>query len=514
MKKLFAIILILAVLMTAVACNGDGGNTPDDTTTATPQDTTGGTPQDTTDPTDTTTGGDQGNTPEDPLDSFLKVDIDTVIYTADDEGVHLVGQHSGLYAKPDRATALDGGIADGTAVKVTAVLYEDKTDPTIGWAYITYGEDGTTAYIRISQIKCFVAPDPMTFDDILSLDRLISELSDIERAAVKKNVADMGFTMTVNADGTTTLSAKGYGSLTQRADKSWFEIDPDGMTCEYFGWWPSADKLTVFGLPTEATEYDVKLVGIAELYGLMVVFEDGMTLEAAKSFAEELKAVGYTVEALEAEQDGAYAYKASNSEGNLALIEYYDGQAALTVELTSDESDESFDLTSFMQSGENLHEYAEDEMEAFAEYIEENGGTVKTNDDGTISLLFDDGTATQYADGSWLLEVEGGSATYGSVWPDNEYTALVPEPTGLTLTASTLDIGMVGFAAIFDPETEISALRAYAEQLKAAGFTVDESVVDAQGVYMFSAANADGYAVTLANAEGNVVIMIASAEAE
>ena len=232
MKKLLAIIFILAVLLTAVACNGNGGDTTDDTTVGDATDTTTADPSVNDEPNDTTTDGAKDD-PVDPTDDFLKVDIDTVIYTADDDGVHLEGQHSGLYAKPDRETALDGGIADGTAVKVTAVLYEDETDPTIGWAYIIYGEDGKTAYIRISQVKCFVAPDPIDLTELISSDKLMSEYSDIEMAAIRKSVADMGYTVTVNDDGTATMEGE-ESVLIQFADGSWKETDADGAVYYYY----------------------------------------------------------------------------------------------------------------------------------------------------------------------------------------------------------------------------------------------------------------------------------------
>lgn len=351
MKKLFAIIFVLAVLLTAVACNGDEGNKTDDTTVADTTlgdvddttvggdegDTTTEDPSETDEPTDTTT--DVGNDdPVDPTDDFLKVDIDTEVYSTDTDGTHLEGVYSALYEKPDRATLINnGGIADGTAVKVTAVLYEDETDPTVGWAHITYDE-GKTAYIRISQLKYFV---------------------------------ELG-----------------------------------------------------------------------------------------------------------------------NENANI------------------------FDLSGFMQSGENLHEYTDEEMAAFEAMIAENEGTVTVNTDGSITLSFADGDATQYEDGSWLIEsADGTVATVGNIWPENELTERVPSPTAhLTFTSTAYMPDMEYFAAMLDPATEVSALKAYAEVLKTAGFTVDVEELEGAGAYAFSAANADGYSVMLAAAEGNVVMGIALAE--
>lgn len=82
-------------------------------------------------------------------------------------------------------------------------------------------------------------------------------------------------------------------------------------------------------------------------------------------------------------------------------------------------------------------------------------------------------------------------------WPENEFTALIPEPT-FSYIASNVN-GNV-FTANFSGVT-IEKIRDYTEQVKNAGFNINAEAQDSElyGMvsYTYSASNADGYSIKL-----------------
>lgn len=87
---------------------------------------------------------------------------------------------------------------------------------------------------------------------------------------------------------------------------------------------------------------------------------------------------------------------------------------------------------------------------------------------------------------------QGGESTTGnadSKWPDNDLTRQVPTPDFPVSTAMTM--GTV-FTAVLQDVT-VDQLRAYAEQVKEAGFTIEPGGMDADGVFQYSAYNEAGY---------------------
>jgi hypothetical protein len=134
----------------------------------------------------------------------------------------------------------------------------------------------------------------------------------------------------------------------------------------------------------------------------------------------------------------------------------------------------------------------------------ENGFEISFDENGCAVLTGVDGTQMkQNADGSWL-PVEGSGNVdipqLGGDWPDNEFTRLVPNPGFKILMANGEE---EGFTAAFT-EVTVAQVRAYAEKLRAAGFTEDEELQDEEVmgmvIYSFFASNGKGYSVSLSYA--------------
>ena len=87
----------------------------------------------------------------------------------------------------------------------------------------------------------------------------------------------------------------------------------------------------------------------------------------------------------------------------------------------------------------------------------------------------------------------------GAEWPDNEYTKQVPKPD-FKLLAVSLDEEDESFTAAFMNATA-EEVKAYAEKVKEAGFTVDPELQDetvmGMTIYSYTASNGNGYTVTV-----------------
>ncbi len=122
----------------------------------------------------------------------------------------------------------------------------------------------------------------------------------------------------------------------------------------------------------------------------------------------------------------------------------------------------------------------------------ESGDTIIQNPDGTWTIKSDDGTIGQY----------------GGNWPENEFTKLLPKPDMELLAASTNeDAFTVGFK-----DATLDQVKAYVEQVKAKGFTVDSETSDQKVgdmvIYSYTAKNADGYTVTVSCAMGTSAVLL------
>ena len=145
-------------------------------------------------------------------------------------------------------------------------------------------------------------------------------------------------------------------------------------------------------------------------------------------------------------------------------------------------------------------------MEGKAEGIDISFGT----DGSTTFVDNEDGTVVvQKPDGSWVFnDAEGGEGQFGGNWPDNEYTRLVPKPS-LELQATYIE--GESFGATFTNAT-VEQIRDYVEQVKAAGFNVNETVEDQEiagmVIYSFTAENANGYTVEIGYVNGTSSLTI------
>ena len=132
------------------------------------------------------------------------------------------------------------------------------------------------------------------------------------------------------------------------------------------------------------------------------------------------------------------------------------------------------------------------------------GYDVSFGADGSMTVKGEDGSVVvQKPDGTWTMQdKDGSSAQLGGSWPDNEFTRLVPKPDFTLAGASTEEDT---FTAAFQ-SVEVDQVKAYANQLKARGFTVDADEVDQNAygvtVYTYSAYNADGVFVEITYTSG------------
>ena len=131
--------------------------------------------------------------------------------------------------------------------------------------------------------------------------------------------------------------------------------------------------------------------------------------------------------------------------------------------------------------------------------------------DGSTTIVdtTDGTTVIQKPDGNWVFsDGQGGEGQIGGNWPDNEYTKLVPKPS-FELYAAVIEDET--FSVMFTNAT-IEQIKAYAEQVKAAGFNLNEELTDenvmGMVIYSFAAENADGYSVEVFSASGTTGLRI------
>ena len=142
--------------------------------------------------------------------------------------------------------------------------------------------------------------------------------------------------------------------------------------------------------------------------------------------------------------------------------------------------------------------------QAIIDEAKKDGVDVSFGADGSMTVKDEDGTeVVQKPDGTWVFkDAEGGEGQIGGNWPDNEFTKQLPKPDfELTAANATAD----EFSAAFTSAT-IEQIKAYVEQVKAKGFTVNAETEDQElmgmAVYSYTADNADGYHVEIFSAAG------------
>ena len=149
--------------------------------------------------------------------------------------------------------------------------------------------------------------------------------------------------------------------------------------------------------------------------------------------------------------------------------------------------------------------------QAILDAAKKNGLDASFGADGSLTIKDPESgeTYVQKPDGTWTFQSEdGGEAQLGGNWPDNEFTKIVPKPDfEIDFSGSDDDI----FTAMFLSVT-MEQIKAYAEKVKAAGFTIDplEEDQEVMGMVMFnySASNSDGYRVSVFITAGTAGISI------
>jgi|GEM_PF-1103839 hypothetical protein len=131
--------------------------------------------------------------------------------------------------------------------------------------------------------------------------------------------------------------------------------------------------------------------------------------------------------------------------------------------------------------------------------------------DGSTTMIYEDGSITvQNADGTWTYKnSEGEIGQLGVVWPDNEYTKLLPEPEllgELTLAASNESYFTASFTG-----TDTNQMKTFVEKAIEKGFTVNPETYEVTGdgeFYSYTASNADGWVLTATSGSGQHLISL------
>ena len=127
------------------------------------------------------------------------------------------------------------------------------------------------------------------------------------------------------------------------------------------------------------------------------------------------------------------------------------------------------------------------------------GMDVSFGADGSMTIVDTDGSVLiQNPDGSWTQKDEDGTISQlGGSWPSNEFTKLIPDPGFAVLGLSASDDE---FTAAFQGAS-VDDIKAYADKIKAKGFTVDAEEQDREvygmTIYTYEAYNDDGYYVSV-----------------
>ncbi|MBQ4568079.1 MAG: hypothetical protein IJA79_08150 [Desulfovibrio sp.] len=170
---------------------------------------------------------------------------------------------------------------------------------------------------------------------------------------------------------------------------------------------------------------------------------------------------------------------------------------------------QGFDLGAMLMGGKLpviFSALPQEQKEALQAEAAKDGSTIEFNSDGSTTITSKDGSvAVQHPDGTMTYrDAEGNEGRIaGAQWPDNELTRLVPKPD-LTVATTNTEGDRI-FAALF-ANPSIEQLRAYAEKVKAAGFSnnvkSEEQVAMGMKLFTFSASNADGVKVEIFSAMG------------
>jgi predicted small secreted protein/predicted lactoylglutathione lyase len=168
------------------------------------------------------------------------------------------------------------------------------------------------------------------------------------------------------------------------------------------------------------------------------------------------------------------------------------------------------DVGSLIGGNGKLSDYDAATRQQMIDEARAEGGDLEFKADGSVVYTDPDGSKViQNPDGTWVWESENGDqGQMGGDWPDNEFTKLLPKPDFALTAANTSDNE---FSVAFTGVT-VEQVKAYAEQVKAKGFTVNPDLQDQEVmgivVYTYNAKNADGYTVEITFAAGTTGMII------
>ena len=204
-----------------------------------------------------------------------------------------------------------------------------------------------------------------------------------------------------------------------------------------------------------------------------------------------------------------------NREDDTSSTDNQGGTQSGTNQGNTDNTDLASLLTGLGTSSVVYSELDEATKQQLKSMCESAGMSITFGADGTTTIVDDNGDVmTQNADGTWSVsDGQGGQANVGSKWPDNEFTKLVPKPDfEVSLSLTEGDRCAIQFGSLTAED-----LRAYAEKLKSAGFTVDAETTDEEQfgtwIYTYSASNANGVEVELSGVAGSSSLIITSPNA-
>ncbi len=143
----------------------------------------------------------------------------------------------------------------------------------------------------------------------------------------KKDGVDISF----GADGSMTLVDPANGeTITQKPDGTWVIKSDDGTEGQYGGNWPENEFTKLLPKP------DMTLLAASTNDQSFTVGFQNATIDQVKSYTEEVKAAGFTVDAQTEDQNvmgiTIYSYTAKNSAGYLVTVSYAMGTSAVLLE--------------------------------------------------------------------------------------------------------------------------------------------------------------------------------------
>jgi hypothetical protein len=179
-------------------------------------------------------------------------------------------------------------------------------------------------------------------------------------------------------------------------------------------------------------------------------------------------------------------------------------------------------ISQSVESGDIIGHYPSDKLDEFERSVAASGGRVEHRAKSTL-LVFPDGTAEQFYDGSWLLETDTIASTTGGYFPQNAFTAqlmsVYPSTYGFTNEETVLYKQEKLFFATFSDATVEKAKQFTSALIIRGAFNLnvyeEEGVSEGADVYYFYAESFD-YAIEFECVEGQAatmaIVLIESAE--